>query len=81
MSVLKLERGETRTAAVSGGAMDRVVATKKIDRRLIIGGGAAAVLLAIIAFWFLAPRAGDQSVVAERSRSISMRLRAVESRS
>jgi HlyD family secretion protein len=52
--------------AVSGGAMDRVVEVKKIDRRLLIAGGAAAVLILILLFWLFAPRAGSQTVAASR---------------
>jgi HlyD family secretion protein len=65
MSVHRLEREEA-SAAVSGGAMDRVVERKRIDRRLVWGGGAAAVIAALLLFWLFAPRAGDQSVAAER---------------
>ncbi len=66
MSVLKLERGESVAAAVSGGAMDKVVVRKRIDRRLLIAGGVATVILLIALFWAFAPRAGEQSVPAER---------------
>ncbi len=66
MSVLKLERSESASAAVTGGAMDKVVITKRIDRRLLIAGGVAAAILLIALFWVFAPRAGEQSVPAER---------------
>ena len=65
MSVHQLER-EAQSAAVSGGAMDRVVERKRLDPRLVWGGGAALVLVAILLFWLFAPRAGDQSVAADR---------------
>jgi HlyD family secretion protein len=50
----------------SGGAMDRVVVTKRLDKRLLIAGGAAAALLLILAFWLFAPRADSQSVERDR---------------
>ena len=54
------------SSAVSGGAMDRVVEVKKIDRRLLIGGGAAALLLLVLLFWFLAPSGNSQKVATSR---------------
>jgi len=36
--------------------MDRVVVSKRIDKRVLIAGGAVAALLLILAFWLLAPR-------------------------
>jgi HlyD family secretion protein len=61
---------ELRTArqgeAVSGGAMDKVLEVKKIDRRILIAGGAAAILLIALLFWLFAPRAGSQTVSASR---------------
>jgi HlyD family secretion protein len=50
----------------SGGAMDRVVVTKRLDKRVLIAGGAAAALLLILAFWLFAPRADSQSVERDR---------------
>jgi HlyD family secretion protein len=55
-----------RSEAVSGGAMDRVVERKRIDKRILIGGGVAGVFLLILVFWLFAPRAGSQSVNPER---------------
>jgi HlyD family secretion protein len=52
--------------AISGGAMDRVVVRKKLDRRIIIGGAAAAALLLILLFWLFAPRADSMTVARER---------------
>jgi HlyD family secretion protein len=52
--------------AVSGGAMDRVVERKRIDKRILIGGGVAAALLLILLFWLFAPRAGSQTVDQSR---------------
>jgi HlyD family secretion protein len=62
-----VELRQTRAnEAVSGGAMDRVVEVKRIDRRLLIAGAAAAGLLLLLAFWFFAPSANSQSVSASR---------------
>jgi HlyD family secretion protein len=51
---------------VSGGAMDRVVVRKGIDRRILIGGAVAAVLLLAVLFWMFAPSADSQSVETDR---------------
>ena len=55
-----------REEAVSGGAMDRVVERKRIDRRILIAGGAGAVLLLVLLFWLFAPSANTQSVERDR---------------
>jgi len=55
-----------REEAVSGGAMDRVVERKRIDRRILIAGGAGAVLLFVLLFWLFAPSANTQSVERDR---------------
>ena len=55
-----------RQEAVSGGAMDRVVERKRIDRRILIAGGAGAVLLLVLLFWLFAPSANTQSVERDR---------------
>lgn len=65
MSLVELKRGE-RTEAVSGGAMDKVVVRKRIDRRVLIGGAALAALLLILLFWLFAPRADSMSVARDR---------------
>ena len=65
MSLVEL-RHTNRSEAVSGGAMDRVVVRKRIDKRILIAGGAAALLLLIILFWLFAPRADSQSVATDR---------------
>ena len=57
---------ESMGSAVSGGAMDRVVEVKKIDRRILIGGGAAAALLLILLFWLFAPSGTSQNVATSR---------------
>jgi HlyD family secretion protein len=66
MSLVEL-RQPPRSEAVTGGAMDRVVARKQIDKRILIGAGAAGVLLLLVLlFWLFAPRADSQSVNPER---------------
>jgi HlyD family secretion protein len=59
-------RQPNRPEAVSGGAMDRVVVRKRIDKRLIISGAAAAALLLIILFWLFAPRSDSMTVARDR---------------
>lgn len=66
MSVSKLHTAETGHIPQSGGAMDRVVVAKRIDKRVLIAGAAAGVLLLILLFWLFAPRANSQSVSADR---------------
>ena len=66
MTVSKLHVASEEHGAHSGGAMDRVVEIKRIDRRVLIAGAAAAVLLLVLLFWLFAPRANSQSVSAER---------------
>jgi HlyD family secretion protein len=65
VSLIEL-RQSPRSEAVSGGAMDKVVERRRIDKRLLIGGGAAAALLLIVLFWLFAPRADTMSVPSER---------------
>ena len=59
-------RQKAPTEAVSGGAMDRVILRKRIDKRIFIGGAAAAVLLLIFLFWMFAPRSDAVSVNRDR---------------
>jgi len=59
-------RKERRSEAVTGGAMDRVVERKRLDRRLLIAGGAGAALLLILLFWLFAPRADSVTVARDR---------------
>ena len=65
MSLVELRR-PSRSEAVSGGAMDRVVVRKRIDKRILIGGAAAGVLLLILLFWLFAPSA--DSLTIDRNR-------------
>ena len=66
MSVMEFRKHEPESTAVSGGAMDRVVVRKKLDKRVLIAGGGAAALLLVILFWLFAPTAGSQTVAADR---------------
>ena len=66
MSVMEFRKASGETEAVSGGNMDRVVVRKKIDKRILIGGAGGAALLLILIFWLFAPRAGSQTVSADR---------------
>ena len=65
MSLVELRRGE-RSEAVSGGAMDKVVVRKRLDRRILIAGAAAAVLLLLTVFWLFAPRADSMTIARDR---------------
>jgi HlyD family secretion protein len=67
MTVVVMEKPEGhRSAPASGGAMDRPVERKRLDRRLVIGGAAAAALLLIFLFMRFAPSASSQSIAADR---------------
>jgi HlyD family secretion protein len=59
-------RQASRSEAVSGGAMDRVVVRKRLDKRIIIGGAAAGAVLLIILFWLFAPRSDSMTVAQDR---------------
>jgi len=59
-------RQPSRSDAVTGGAMDRVVERKGIDKRILIGGTVGAALLLILIFWLFAPRSGSESVSRDR---------------
>lgn len=65
MSLVEL-RQSGRSEPVSGGAMDKVVVRKTIDKRILIAGAAAGVLLLVILFWLFAPRSDSQSVAKDR---------------
>ena len=65
MSLVEL-RQATGSEPVTGGAMDRVVERKRIDRKVLIAGGAAAAVLLIVLFWLFAPRADSVSVSRDR---------------
>jgi len=65
MSLVELKTASGH-GAVSGGAMDRVVERKRIDKRILIAAGTGAVLILILLFWLFAPRADSQSVNPDR---------------
>jgi len=66
VSLVELRQVKGESGAVSGGAMDRVVERKRIDKRILIGAGAGAVLLLILLFWLFAPRSDSQTVNPQR---------------
>jgi HlyD family secretion protein len=66
MSLVELREVKGEGGAVSGGAMDRVIVRKKIDKRILIGAGAGAIMLLILLFWMFAPRSGSQTVNPSR---------------
>ena len=59
-------RRSNRSEAISGGAMDRVVERKRLDRHIVIGGAAAAIIALVILFWIFAPRSDSVSVSRDR---------------
>jgi len=65
MSLVELRQAE-RSEAVSGGAMDRVVERKRIDKRILYGGAAATIVLLVVLFWLFAPRSDAMTVSRER---------------
>lgn len=67
MSVVILEKGgDHRPLPATGRAMDRAVARKGIDRRLLIGGAIVIAALVLFALLRLAPSADSQTVAADR---------------
>ena len=66
MSLVELREVKGEGGAVSGGAMDRVIERKRIDKRVLIAAGAGAVLILVLLFWMFAPRSGSQTVNPER---------------
>ncbi|HEX2764129.1 MAG TPA: efflux RND transporter periplasmic adaptor subunit [Allosphingosinicella sp.] len=65
MSVIRMT-SEKKSAAESGGAMDRVVEARGLSRNAVIALAAAAVLLLGLLFWWFAPNGASQTVAAER---------------
>ena len=61
MGLVELKQ-TNRSEAISGGAMDRVVVRKRIDKRILIAGGAGAALLLVLLFWLFAPRADSMTL-------------------
>ena len=74
MSLVELREVKEAGGAVSGGAMDRVIERKQIDKRILIGAGAGAILLLVLFFWLFAPRAGSQTVNPSRLTISSVEL-------
>ena len=69
MSLVELRKSR-QSEPVTGGAMDKVIVRKKLDRRIIIGGAVAAVLLVVLVFWLFAPR-GDSMTIAQDRLTMS----------
>jgi HlyD family secretion protein len=65
MSLVEL-RQSGRSEAVSGGAMDKIVERKRLDRRIVIAGATLAVLAIILVFWLFAPSADSVTVPRDR---------------
>lgn len=65
MSLVELRKRE-HAEAVSGGAMDRVIERKRLDRRVVIAGTGAALVLLILIFWMFAPRADSMTIARDR---------------
>ncbi|MFL6829107.1 MAG: efflux RND transporter periplasmic adaptor subunit [Sphingomicrobium sp.] len=65
MSLVEL-RQPNRSDAVSGGAMDRVVVRRRLDKRIVIAGAAAAALLLVLVFLLFAPRSDSVTVARDR---------------
>ena len=63
---MEFRKSEPDGQAVSGGAMDRVVERKRIDKRVLIAAAGGIALILILLFWLFAPRAGSQSVAVDR---------------
>ncbi|HEU4499073.1 MAG TPA: biotin/lipoyl-binding protein, partial [Sphingomicrobium sp.] len=66
MSLVELREIKGEGGAVSGGAMDRVIVRKKLDKRILIGAGAGAIFVIFLIFWLFAPRSGSQTVNPNR---------------
>ena len=60
MSLVEL-RQATRSDAVSGGAMDKVIERRTIDKRILIAGATAVAFVLILLFWLFAPSAGSMA--------------------
>jgi HlyD family secretion protein len=65
VSLVELRR-PSHSEALSGGAMDKVIERKRLDRRIVVGVAAVAVVLLILLFWLFAPRSDSMSVARDR---------------
>ncbi len=63
MRVVNLDRA----GPTSGGAMDRAIVRKRLDKRVVAAIAVAAALLAGLLWFAFAPRAGSQTVAADRA--------------
>jgi HlyD family secretion protein len=65
VSLVELRRAG-RSEAISGGAMDKVVVRKRLDRRIVIAGAGGGLLVLLLIFWLFAPRADSLTVARDR---------------
>jgi len=65
MSVVRM-KDEKGDRPVTGSGMDRTVETRRMPQRTKIALAVAVLLILLLAFWFFAPRAGSQTVAADR---------------
>jgi HlyD family secretion protein len=65
MSLVEL-RHPSHSDAISGGAMDRIVVRKRLDKKIVFAGAAGVVLLLILLFWLFAPRSDSMKVPQDR---------------
>jgi len=65
LSLVEL-RQSSRSEAVTGGAMDRVVVRRRIDPRILIAGAGGVIALLVLLFWLFAPRADSMTVARDR---------------
>jgi HlyD family secretion protein len=65
VSLVELRRAG-RSEAISGGAMDKVVVRKRLDRRIVIAGAGGGLLILLLIFWLFAPRADSLTVARDR---------------
>ena len=66
MTVVSMKGEETGDRPVTGSGMDRTVETRRMSQRTKIALGVAGLLVLLLAFWFFAPRAGSQTIAADR---------------
>jgi HlyD family secretion protein len=74
VSMVELREVSHNGGAVSGGAMDRIVERKRIDKRLIVAAAAAVLLLFVLLFWLFAPHGNSQSIDSSRLSIAEVKL-------